>query len=214
MYDILTDYDKYMPGEGPFYTMYYYQFKEHRPELGLDNCTWNASYTHLLPHKDELVELFEQHYKFREIVQETEIRFQEFLQKQLDEISEDFDHRFEIYETVDIDELGTGYSETDEFQRTLGETEEAQATTSNNSKFKDTPTSVAGINNPTTETDDEGTSSGNNEHNLTENTNRTHEKKVHDDTMMEEANHLLDRYRSIKIEFIYAFENCFIQLLQ
>lgn len=214
MYDILKDYDKYMPGEGPFYTMYYYQFKESRPELGIDKCTWNASYTHLLPHKDELVSLFEQHYKYREIGQETETRFQDFLQKMLDEVSEDFNHRFEIYETVDVDELGTGYTETENFDRTINVDEEASTSSNANSKFKDTPTSVAGINNPTTETDDTGSSSGTNSRDQTEEYTRNHEKTVHDDHMIDEANRLIDRYRVIKMEFIYAFESCFIQLLQ
>lgn len=214
MYDILKDYNIPMPGEGPQYTMYYYQYKENKPEWSFGNLTWDNKYQYLIPQKDNLVAMFEDYYKFREIGQETEMRFHAFLQRRLNEISEDFNHRFKIYGSVDVDELGTGYTETEEYDHTKNTDSEASATGSQNSKFKDTPTSVAGINNPTTETDNTNEDSGTSSEDMTEHYTRTHDKTVHDDTMIAEANSLMTNYRVISMEFVRAFEPCFIQLLQ
>lgn len=214
-YDIMEDYKNPMPGESPFYTDFLYRIQESYPgKYGLDQCTWNPAWLHLNTHKDELVKLFNEHFHYREIGQETESRWQYFLQMTLDMVGPKFDHAFEMYETNDVNDLGLGYEETEDYTRNYTRTEHAESTDTDTSKYKDTPTSVAGINNPTTQTDNNGTSEGDSTRTDTESYNRAHKKTQHDQHTITEVNTNITVWRNIANEFVLAFEPCFIQLLQ
>lgn len=214
LYDVTKDYDYPCPGEGPFYTDYYYHARTSRTDIGLDKCGWNEKYTYLISHKYELCNLFNERYDYRELGQETYVRFQNFLNRKLHEIEEKFDHAFKMYEENDVDDLGIGYEEEETYNRTGKTTESASSNTTGNSKFKDTPTSVAGINNPTTETDNEGTTEGNSETEEQDNYIRSHKKTQHDQHTITEVNTNINVYRNLMNEFVLAFEPCFMQLLQ
>lgn len=214
IYDVTKDYERPRPGEGPFYTDYYYHARTTRTDIGLDKCGWNEQYTYLTKHKDELCNLFNERYDYRELGQETYIRFQNFLERRLHEVEERFDHMFKMYEENDIDDLGLGYDETETYIREQDTTDHAETSDTNSNKFKDTPTSVAGINNPTTQTDNEATSEGDSTSNIKENYTRTHKKTQHDQHVITEVNTNINVYRSIANEFVTAFEPCFMQLLQ
>lgn len=214
-YDIMEDYKNPMPGESPFYTDFLYRVLESYPDTyGLDKCTWNPAWTNLNPHKDELVKLFNEYYYYREIAQETESRWQKFLQMTLDRIGPNFDHSFNMYESNNLDELGVGYEETEEYNRDYTRTEHAESTDTDTSKYKDTPTSVAGINNPTTQTDNNGTSEGDSTRTDTEGYTRQHKKTQHDKHTLDEVNSNIRAWRNLANDFVEAFEPCFIQLLQ
>lgn len=212
-YDVTTDYDRKAPWEGPFYTDYFKHARE-TEDVGLDKCDWSTDYQYLTPMKDKLVALFNERYDYREIGQETYIRFQTFLNAKFNQLAPGFDRAFKMYENNDLDELGLGYEETEDYTRDYTRTEHAESTDTDTSKYKDTPTSVAGINNPTTQTDNNGTSEGDSTRTDTESYNRTHKKTQHDKHTIDEVNSNLRSWRNLANEFIQAFEPCFIQLLQ
>lgn len=215
MYDIITDYNEPMEGESPFFTDFLYSAQEKFPTLGLTSVDWDeTTYTYLANHKAKLIDRFNKEYAFRELGQETYYRWQIVLQSRFDEVADHYNHMYKVFETNDVDTLGTGYRITDTFKRT---TEDSLNTSDNrtaNSKFKDTPGSSSSVlNNPTTENQDTSTDTYTSNGNGEQNDKRETDKTIHNDTMIDELNRLADRYKSIDNEFIKAFENMFIGII-
>lgn len=212
MYNIFEDYDRPAPGEGPFYTLFLRDILN-GPEAeycGLDKCDWHeTTYTHIATHKERLIERFNNTYLLRELGQETPSRWQHFLQMRLDEVIEFYDHAYKVFEENNVDELGTGYTETEEYNRSSNSTGKETTHSTSNQKYKDTPINGT-INNPTTEQDD--TDDGETDSNVdtTDNWDRTKTKKEHNDELITEVNRLVDRYRSIDNEFVESFNNMFM----
>lgn len=217
LYDILRDYMKPAPGEGPFYTDYLWSVQEEVPNtVGIEYIDWNETkYTYLANHKTDIINLFNQHFKFREIGSETYSRFQDMLQSRFNEVSDKYNHAYKVTSENDVDKLGTGY----QYDETRNRIIHGEASGTNNetrdSKYKDTPSNSAStINNPTNQNvdDREGTSTAENDE--TQDDTVHQEKTVHDKEMIVELSELIDRYRQLDIEFVYEFENCFMGLLQ
>lgn len=212
MYNIFEDYDRPAPGEGPFYTLFLRDILN-GPEAeycGLDKCDWHeTTYTHIATHKERLIERFNNTYLLRELGQETPSRWQHFLQMRLDEVIEFYDHAYKVYEENDIDQLGTGYTENEEYDR--NSTSEGSETTesTSNQQFKDTPISGT-VNNPTTEQDDTDNSNTDSNVSSTDHWERNKQKTEHNDEMITEVNRLANAYRSIDNEFIESFNNMFM----
>ena len=215
-YNIMEDYKKPALGEGPFYTDYYCNFKQARPDLGIDKIDWRESrYTYLAEHKEDLITLFEEVFQYREIGQETESRFQEFLQRHFDEIADKYNHAYKVTEENDVDKLGTGYSYKEIRDRTTKVTGTSTNTETRNNKYKDTPaTSTSTINNPTSENIDDRESSGNANTNEILSDKISRDNTKHDKEMIEELSDLINKYRQIDVEFVNDFGVCFIGLLQ
>lgn len=216
MYNIIEDYANPAPGEGPFFTDYLYSVLENRTDVGLDKCEWNeTTYPYLAKHKTRLIERFNREYYFREIGQETEARWQHFLQARLDEVAEHYDHMYKVFEENAVDTLGTGYTIKDILDRDTTSGMESTDTRKADNKYKDTPTSVSTytLNNPTEQTVDESTDSYKSSGTGTQDDVRTTTKTQHDDTMIKELNYLVDNYKSIDNEFIGAFENMFVGII-
>lgn len=212
MYNIFEDYDRPAPGEGPFYTLFLRDILN-GPEAkycGLDKCDWHeTTYTHIATHKERLIERFNNTYLLRELGQETPSRWQHFLQMRLDEVIEFYDHAYKVYEENDIDQLGTGYTENEEYDRNSTSEGSENTESTSNQKFKDTPISGT-VNNPTTEQDDTDNSSTDSNVNSTDHWERTKQKTEHNDEMITEVNRLANAYRSIDNEFIESFDNMFM----
>ena len=212
MYNIFEDYDRPAPGEGPFYTLFLRDIL-YGPEAeyyGLDKCDWHeTTYTHIATHKERLIERFNNTYLLRELGQETPSRWQHFLQTRLDEVIEFYDHAYKVYEENEIDQLGTGYMENEEYDRNSTSEGSENTESTSNQKFKDTPISGT-VNNPTTEQDDTDNSSTDSNVNSTDHWERTKQKTEHNDEMITEVNRLANAYRSIDNEFIESFDNMFM----
>lgn len=212
MYNIFEDYDRPAPGEGPFYTLFLRDILN-GPEAeycGLDKCDWHeTTYTHIATHKERLIERFNNTYLLRELGQETPSRWQHFLQMRLDEVIEFYDHAYKVYEENEIDQLGTGYTENEEYDRNSTSEGSENTESTSNQKFKDTPISGT-VNNPTSEQDDTDSSSTDSNVNSTDHWERTKQKTEHNDEMITEINRLANAYRSIDNEFIESFDNMFM----
>ena len=215
MYNIITDYDEPMLGEGPFFTDYLSYAQKDNPTLGLVSVEWEPDlYPYLAKHKERLIKRFDREYAFRELGQETESRWQTILQVRFDEVAEHYNHAYKVYEENDIDVLGTGYKITDSFKRTTTDSLNTSDNRSNNSKYKDTPSSASSVlNNPTTESQDTSTDTYASNGTGEQNDLRTTDKVAHDMEMIDELNRLVDRYKSTDNEFIKEFENMFIGII-
>lgn len=213
-YDVTKDYPYPYPGEGPFYTDYFKHARTERDDIGIDKCNWKETNTYLVAHKDEIVERFNAYYDYREIGQETYIRFQNFLNRRFNELQDNYNHAFEMYETNDINDLGIGYEETENHTRDFNRNDTSNVNENSTNKFKDTPTSVAGINNPTTESEDTAESEGTGSRTENETKSTIHKKIQHDEHTLTEVNTNINVYRDLINDFVRAFEPCFIQLLQ
>lgn len=215
MYDIITDYDYPMEGETPLFTDFLYLAQEKNPTLGLVSVDWDeATYTYLAKHKEKLIARFNKEYAFRELGQETELRWQTLLQSRFDEVAEHYNHMYKVFEVNDVDALGTGYKITDTFKRTTKDSLNTSDNRTSNSKFKDTPSSSTSVlNNPTTENQDTATDTYASNGDGEQNDKRETDKTIHNDVMIDELNRLADRYKSVDNEFIKAFENMFIGII-
>lgn len=215
MYDITTDYDYPMEGESPFFTNFLYLAQVENPTLGLISVDWDeTTYTYLAKHKEKLIARFNKEYAFRELGQETELRWQTVLQSRFDEVAEHYNHMYKVFEVNDVDTLGTGYKITDTLKRTTKDSLNTSDNRTSNSKFKDTPSSSTSVlNNPTTENQDTSTDTYASNGNGEQDDKRETEKTVHNDTMIDELNRLADKYKSVDNEFIKSFENMFIGII-
>ena len=212
LYDILTDYDTPMDGEGPFYTEYLYQLLEEDPTAGLVSCDWDETkYPFLCEHKDILVSRFTEHYMFREIGQETPVRWQLFVKARFNEIAEHYNHAYKVFKENNVDKLGTGYVIVDSLDRASTSKLDSTNEFSGTEKYKDTPITGT-IGNPTSETNSESNTTYGSEGKDTQTDKRVTTKTNHDDTMIRELNYLSDYYKTINNEFIKEFENQFMQI--
>lgn len=215
MYNLFEDYDRPMPGEGPFYTDYLWKAQLER-EVGLEYIDWwEDKYTYLANHKEDIITQFNSIYKYRELGGETEERFQDILQQQFYEVADRYNHAYKVMEENDIDQLGTGYSYKEVRDRTINTDGESSGTESRDNKYKDTPaSSTSTLNNPTEQTldDRENSSTAHTDETLHDEIERDNTK--HDDPLVVELNYLIDRYKQLDIDFIMEFESCFIGLLQ
>lgn len=212
MYDIMKDYETPIDGEGPFYTEYLMQLQEDDPTAGLEQCDWDETlYPNLVKHKSVLIGRFNETYAFREIGQETPLRWQLFVNARFNEVAEKYDHAYKVLSSDRLDELGTGYTVTDEFERTTGSKMDSTDKFEGNSQFKDTPISGS-INNPTTEQNDDNLTTYGSVGSGTQKDTRTTKKEQHDDVIMKELNWLADQYKVLNNDFIKEFENMFIQI--
>lgn len=97
--------------EQPNYTdiLYLIQERDHNIPLNRPSMTdsWER-YPFLKEHKNELIELFNEHYQFREIGAETVGRWVRLVAKRFNEIGRTYDHAFKVIgENIDkLDELG------------------------------------------------------------------------------------------------------------
>ncbi len=212
MYDLLKDYNLPMKGEGPFFTDYLYNLLEAGFNIGLQNVEWHDSdYPYLSAHKAKLIERFNNEYAFREIGQETTTRFQHFMQARFDEVADHFNHMYKVFETNNVDELGTGYGYTENFEQDKEGTSSGESTDTNKSEFEDTPVNTTGgINNPTNRTEDKGSNTNSSNYNDKNKYNKTIKRTEHNEHMIDELNALSDKYKSIDNDFIKAFDNMFI----
>lgn len=215
MYNILTDYNNPMPGEGPFYTDYLWKAQEAYPEMiGIEYIDWDtANYIYLNKHKDEIVKVFNQYYKYRELGSETEYRFQDMLQSRFYEVADKYDHAYKVTEINDVDKIGTGYTFEETKHRDYTSTADTNGTENRDNKYKDTPSSTASTtNNPTNQTIDNRDNTGHAEGTETQDETLHQEKVSHDKEMILELNDLIDKYKQLVIEFVKEFEICFIGL--
>ena len=212
MYDITEDYDYPYPGEGPFFTNYLYLAQEDNPTLGLVSVDWSETdYPYLFKHKERLTTRFNREYAFRELGQETETRWQTILQSRFDEIADHFNHMYKIFETNDVDKLGTGYKISDVFERKTTDALNTSDNRSVDSKYKDTPSSsTSTLNNPTSQNVDTTTDTYASNGDGTQNDKRDTEKTNYDTPMVDQLNHLAQNYTSVDNEFIKSFENMFM----
>jgi len=214
LYDILTDYDKPYPGEGPFYTEYLMNVRKNDPTAGLDRCDWDATkYPNLVEHKDVLIGKFNEQYAFREIGQETVLRWQLFVIARFNEVAEKYEHMYKIFKEHDVDTLGTGYTLTDTLDRQMTSKMDSTDKFEGNGEFKDTPIEGT-INNPTSKQTDNNLTTYGSSGNDTQNDTRVTKKEQHDDTLIKELNYLADQYRVINNEFVNEFDNQFIQIFR
>lgn len=214
-YDILEDYDKPAPGEGPFYTDYLYLAQMERPSsIGIAYINWDeTTYTYLAKHKADIVTKFNQHFKYRELGSETEFRFQDMLQTRFYQIADKFNHAYKVTEENDVDRLGTGYT----FDEVRARMIESEGTASGNetrdSKYKDTPSnSNSTINNPTNQNIDDRENSSTASSQEKQDDSVHQEKVQHDKEMVVELSELIDKYRQLDIEFVMEFETCFMMI--
>ena len=214
MYDITKDYETPFCGEGPFYTNYLYLLQEEDPEAGLTQCDWDEEkYPNLVKHKTTLIGRFNEEYAFREIGQETTLRWQLFVNARFNEVAEKYDHAYKVLSSERLDELGTGYTVTDALTRKMTSKMDSTDKFEGNGKFKDTPISGT-INNPTTEQIDDNLTTYGSTGSDTQDDSRTTKKEQHDDIIMKELNWLADQYKVLNNEFIKEFENMFIQIFK
>lgn len=215
MYNINKDYDYPFPGEGPFFTNYLYLAQEDNDTLGLQSVDWSENdYPYLYKHKERLITRFNKEYAFRELGQETETRWQSILQTRFDEVADHFNHMYKVFETNDVDRIGSGYKITDVFERKTTDALNTSDNRSVDSKYKDTPgTSTSTLNNPTTQNIDTTTDTYASNGSGNQNDKRETEKINYDQTRIDELNHLVQNYTSVDNEFIKAFENMFIGIV-
>ena len=199
-------------GEGPFYTNYLYLLQEEDSEAGLAQCDWDETkYPYLVKYKTTLIGRFNEEYAFRELGQETTLRWQLFVNARFNEIAEKYDHAYKVLSSDRLDELGTGYTVTDALTRKMTSKMDSTDKFEGNGKFKDTPISGT-INNPTTEQIDDNLTTYGSTGSDTQDDSRTTKKEQHDDIIMKELNWLADQYKVLNNEFIKEFDNMFIQI--
>lgn len=212
MYDILTDYKDPRPGEGPFFTEYLYQLLEDDENAGLSSCDWDETkYPYLCEHKDILIARFKEKYMFREIGQETPVRWQLFVNARFNEVAEKYNHSYKVFKENNVDEIGTGYTMTEELDRTNTSKMDSTNNFSTTEKYKDTPISGS-IGNPTSETTQDSDTTYGSSGTDTQKDSKTTTKTQHDDVRMKELNYLSDYYKTINNEFLKEFENQFMGL--
>lgn len=213
-YNIIEDYKLPAPGEGPFYTDYLWSAQEKR-DVGLEYIDWKETkFTYLAPHKDDIIELFNTNFKYRELGAETEMRFQDMLQARFNEVADKYNHAYKVTAENDVDKLGTGYTFEEKRTRHYEDSAESSGTENVDNKFKDTPSNnQSTLNNPTNQTLDNTESSGNGSSTEDEDVTVNQEKTQHDKEMVVELSELIDRYRQLDIEFVKQFEPCFIGLI-
>lgn len=213
-YNIIEDYKLPAPGEGPFYTDYLWSAQEKR-DVGLEYIDWKETkFTYLAPHKDDIIELFNTNFKYRELGAETEMRFQDMLQARFNEVADKYNHAYKVTAENDVDKLGTGYTFEEKRTRHYEDSAESSGTENVDNKFKDTPSNnQSTLNNPTNQTLDNTQTSGNGSSTEDEDVTVNQEKTHHDKEMVVELSELIDRYRQLDIEFVKQFEPCFIGLI-
>ena len=212
MYDIMKDYDTPCDGEGPFYTEFLFKLQEEDSEAGLSRCDWDETkYPNLVKHKATLIGRFNEEYAFREIGQETPLRWQLFVNARFNEVAEKYDHAYKVLSSDRLDELGTGYKVTDALTRKMTSKMDSTDKFEGNGKFKDTPISGT-VNNPTTEQIDDNLTTYGSTGSDTQDDSRTTTKEQHDDVIMKELNWLADQYKVLNNDFIKEFDNMFIQI--
>lgn len=213
-YNIIEDYKLPAPGEGPFYTDYLWSAQEKR-DVGLEYIDWKETkFTYLAHHKDDIIELFNTNFKYRELGAETEMRFQDMLQIRFNEVADKYNHAYKVTEENDVDKLGTGYTFGEKRTRHYEDSAESSGTEDVDNKFKDTPSNnQSTLNNPTNQTLDNTQTSGNGSSTEDEDVTVNQEKTQHDKEMVVELSELIDRYRQLDIEFVKQFEPCFIGLI-
>lgn len=213
-YNIIEDYKLPAPGEGPFYTDYLWSAQEKR-DVGLEYIDWKETkFTYLADHKDDIIELFNTNFKYRELGAETEMRFQDMLQARFNEVADKYNHAYKVTEENDVDKLGTGYTFEEKRTRHYEDSAESSGTEDVDNKFKDTPSNnQSTLNNPTNQTLDNTQTSGNGSSTEDEDVTVNQEKTQHDKEMVVELSELIDRYRQLDIEFVKQFEPCFIGLI-
>ena len=213
-YNIIEDYKLPAPGEGPFYTDYLWSAQEKR-DVGLEYIDWKETkFTYLAEHKDDIIELFNTNFKYRELGAETEMRFQDMLQARFNEVADKYNHAYKVTEENDVDKLGTGYTFEEKRTRHYEDSAESSGTENVDNKFKDTPSNnQSTLNNPTNQTLDNTQTSGNGSSTEDEDVTVNQEKTQHDKEMVAELSELIDKYRQLDIEFVKQFEPCFIGLI-
>lgn len=213
-YNIIEDYKLPAPGEGPFYTDYLWSAQEKR-DVGLEYIDWKETkFTYLADHKDDIIELFNTNFKYRELGAETEMRFQDMLQARFNEVADKYNHAYKVTEENDVDKLGTGYTFEEKRTRHYEDSAESSGTEDVDNKFKDTPSNnQSTLNNPTNQTLDNTQTSGNGSSTEDEDVTVNQEKTQHDKEMVAELSELIDKYRQLDIEFVKQFEPCFIGLI-
>lgn len=213
-YNIIEDYKLPAPGEGPFYTDYLWSAQEKR-DVGLEYIDWKETkFTYLAPHKDDIIELFNTNFRYRELGAETEMRFQDMLQARFNEVADKYNHAYKVTAENDVDKLGIGYTFEEKRTRHYEDSAESSGTENVDNKFKDTPSNnQSTLNNPTNQTLDNTQTSGNGSSTEDEDVTVNQEKTQHDKEMVVELSELIDRYRQLDIEFVKQFETCFIGLI-
>ena len=118
IYNLWSDYNRPMKGEGPFFTDYWANVQSASyPYVGLEYANWDSDrYPYLCEREEILLKRFNERFAYREIGQETAVRFQHFLSMRFDEIAENINHMYSVYAVNDIDNIGVGYSETEEYE--------------------------------------------------------------------------------------------------
>lgn len=198
-------------GEGPFFTDYLWKAQT-QVDVGIEFINWNETkYPKLAEHKEDIISIFNTHYKYRELGAETESRFNDNLQARFNEIADKYNHAYKVTEENDVDRLGTGYTFDELRKRNIESEGTASGNETRDSKYKDTPSSsTSTINNPTNQNIDNRDNSSTATTKEAQ-TDEVHQEKIqHDKEMVVELSELIDKYRQLDIEFIYQFENCFI----
>ena len=145
IYNLWCDYNRPMKGEGPFFTDYWANVQSASyPYVGLEYANWDSDrYPYLCEREEILLKRFNERFAYREIGQETAVRFQHFLSMRFDEIAENINHMYSLYANNDVDNIGVGYTDTDTYTgQTKGgssiDNTGTEATTNNDYTYLDT----------------------------------------------------------------------------
>lgn len=222
--DALSNISTYIdPGEGPFYTDYLNNIILDHPFVGLKSVYIDPKYETLTSLQKELSDLFHEYYKFREIGAETVKRFQYNLQRRTNEIVEQYEVLFNLYKDTDLISRGRKI-ETDTNvsileNKSSNSSVSTEYNTENKEVFQDTPVTplVENLTYATNITDNKNKNTGEMSTSKNDNNDITRSSDqsmiTHDKMPIEEINTIIENYRSLKINFVKEYENCFINVL-
>lgn len=217
-----------MNNEGPFVTDYLCEVQKVYPNAGLGDVEIDPEkYPHIQAHKQELVEMFNEIYCWREIGGETVGRFQWIINKRFTEVQRKFEYAFTIIENNDPTKLGLSEQETYvgtsgyENDNESSGTSEQHGTDGDTTKVNDTPiqslvetgnyasqiTETSGSDENNSSRHDESHSEGNSQSHGT----RDHTK--FDKQVVEYIRDGVSSWYDAKMEFIEQFKDCFINIL-
>lgn len=211
------------PGEGPFYTDYLNNLVLDYPFIGLDTVYIDPKYPTLRSLQNELSIIFFEYYRFREIGAETVKRFQYNVQRRTYEIVEQYETLFNLYKDTDLMARGrkieTDTNVTIVENKTSDSSVNTEYNTENKEVFQDTPvtplvedlTYATNITNNKNKNTGEMSTSKNDNNDITRSSDQT--MTTHDKMAIEEIDTIIENYRTLKINFVKEYENCFINVL-
>lgn len=212
---------KVLPGESPFYTDFLVNVLEDYPNAGINGVTVPSKYVNIQSNFEEIKEVFNEFYKFREIGSETVERFNYNVGKVFIRIAEIYDMLFELYSVKPLTRGRQIITDTDvdiTLTKEKGTTIDTRYETNNMETFQDTPVTPLGEDEYATNitkrdnvNDGLMKTTGEDKDTTTRDTIQT--MTTHDKMMAEEYMTISENLRTIIIEFVSEFEGCFINTI-